>query len=510
MAQADYIISNQTFPNTRADINSHLQAIATNNSGTSAPTTQYAGQFWIDTTSSTWTLYIHDGADDIQFATIDTSANTVNFIDSELGDNSVTTAKIADANVTSAKLSYPLTTFSSTGIDDNATSTAITIDSSGDVGINISSPNLNPFNKAVTLSGTTNAGYELAKGSTLHGAFAVQGDDRVQVINFQNADLTFNTGTSATERMRIDHSTGNVGIGTSSPAPEIGSDTVLEVAGSSSPGLVINDTGQAQKYQLYADSTKFKMSYGSTGFFTYDASNGNSGFGTSTPKTKLHVKDGTDINVRIGSLGSVPSVYATNDAGSYQAFRIDANPLIINTYSGGNVGIGTTTPSQKLDVVGSIEVSDGIYIGGTGTANKLDDYEEGTWTPSIATAGGTLSVTYAERPGKYTKIGNVVYYEFYIETSAFSGGTGSITFSGFPFTAQSGRGAIGLAAGSRIDLGIESTVIIPTQNTSDFRIFIKNSTGKASSDNLTVLDASDWSNLNPTLIYGSGHYRTDA
>jgi len=84
MAQADYIISNQTFPNTRADINSHLQAIATNNSGTSAPTTQYAGQFWIDTTSSTWTLYIHDGSDDIQFATIDTSANTVNFVDSAL------------------------------------------------------------------------------------------------------------------------------------------------------------------------------------------------------------------------------------------------------------------------------------------------------------------------------------------------------------------------------------------------------------------------------------------
>ena len=84
MAQHDYIISNQTFPNTRADINNVLSAIASNNSGTSAPTTQYAGQFWIDTTSSTWTLYIHDGADDIQFATIDTSANTVNFIDSAL------------------------------------------------------------------------------------------------------------------------------------------------------------------------------------------------------------------------------------------------------------------------------------------------------------------------------------------------------------------------------------------------------------------------------------------
>ena len=61
MAQHDYIISNQTFPNTRADINNALLAISSNNSGTSAPTTQYAGQFWLDTTSSTWTMYIHDG-----------------------------------------------------------------------------------------------------------------------------------------------------------------------------------------------------------------------------------------------------------------------------------------------------------------------------------------------------------------------------------------------------------------------------------------------------------------
>jgi hypothetical protein len=89
MAQHDYIISNQTFPNTRADINNVLQAIATNNTGTSAPTTLYAGQFWIDTTATTWVLYIHDGTDNIQFAQIDTSANTVNFIDSALASDVV-------------------------------------------------------------------------------------------------------------------------------------------------------------------------------------------------------------------------------------------------------------------------------------------------------------------------------------------------------------------------------------------------------------------------------------
>jgi hypothetical protein len=48
-------------------------------------------------------------------------------------DGTVTEAKIGSGAVTSAKLSYPLTTFSSTGIDDNATSTAITIDSDGHV-----------------------------------------------------------------------------------------------------------------------------------------------------------------------------------------------------------------------------------------------------------------------------------------------------------------------------------------------------------------------------------------
>jgi hypothetical protein len=47
------------------------------------------------------------------------------------------------------------------------------------------------------------------------------------------------------------------------------------------------------------------------------------------------------------------------------------------------LGLGRVRHSQKLDVVGSIEVSDGVYLGGTGAANKLDDYEEGTWTPTL-------------------------------------------------------------------------------------------------------------------------------
>jgi hypothetical protein len=83
MAQHDYFISNATFPAVRTDINNALSAIQTTNSGTSRPTGAVAGQLWLDTTSATTpTLKYYDGADDISLATIDHSANTVNWLDS--------------------------------------------------------------------------------------------------------------------------------------------------------------------------------------------------------------------------------------------------------------------------------------------------------------------------------------------------------------------------------------------------------------------------------------------
>jgi hypothetical protein len=83
MAQHDYIISNATFPAVRTDINNALSAIQTTNSGTSRPTGAVAGQLWLDTTTATSpTLKYYDGADDISLATIDHSANTVNWLDS--------------------------------------------------------------------------------------------------------------------------------------------------------------------------------------------------------------------------------------------------------------------------------------------------------------------------------------------------------------------------------------------------------------------------------------------
>lgn len=62
MSQNDFVIGNQTFPSTRADINSALQALASLSSGGSAPTTTYANMLWYDTTNNI--LKIRNEADD--------------------------------------------------------------------------------------------------------------------------------------------------------------------------------------------------------------------------------------------------------------------------------------------------------------------------------------------------------------------------------------------------------------------------------------------------------------
>jgi len=83
MAQSDLTIQNQSFPSFRADLNDALSALNSMQSGTSRPSSAVAGTMWLDTTNATNpTIKFFDGTDDIQFATIDYSANTVNFIDS--------------------------------------------------------------------------------------------------------------------------------------------------------------------------------------------------------------------------------------------------------------------------------------------------------------------------------------------------------------------------------------------------------------------------------------------
>ena len=76
----------------------------------------------------------------------------------------------------------------------------------------------------------------------------------------------------------------------------------------------------------------------------------------------------------------------------------------------------------------------GLQLGGSGSANLMDDYEEGTWTPSLQRSGGGLSVSYTARDGKYTKVGNIVHCSFRMRVTSHSGGSGEFQIFTLPFT----------------------------------------------------------------------------
>ena len=96
---------------------------------------------------------------------------------------------------------------------------------------------------------------------------------------------------------------------------------------------------------------------------------------------------------------------------------------------------GTLETKWKLFKNGNFIPSNteyGIILGATATgdSNLLNDYETGTWTPSL---GG--NTTYHAQVGKYTKIGDVVHAAAVIQANSL--GTGSTTaVSGFPFTSS--------------------------------------------------------------------------
>ena len=82
MATHDYVIANQGFPSFRADLNSALSAIVSNNSNASSPSTTYAYQMWYDTNTNNWYMRNADNDARITLATFNQVNDTVNFIDS--------------------------------------------------------------------------------------------------------------------------------------------------------------------------------------------------------------------------------------------------------------------------------------------------------------------------------------------------------------------------------------------------------------------------------------------
>ena len=143
---------------------------------------------------------------------------------------------------------------------------------------------------------------------------------------------------------------------------------------------------------------------------------------------------------------------------------------------------------------------------GTGTSELFDDYEEGSFSPTITASGTAPTVTYGTQGGQYTKIGNRVSIDIYLSTSAYTAGTGNFRISGLPFTAISGSAESGSAPiGFRVNTGAEAQVVVSGGQTF-CQILTRSATDTSTGWGNAPSDS--WSSSNPTILSVSLTYVT--
>jgi hypothetical protein len=161
-------------------------------------------------------------------------------------------------------------------------------------------------------------------------------------------------------------------------------------------------------------------------------------------------KDG----ITVGSIGTGSGRIAVGNGDTFVTFAGDLDALYPASSS-------STTPRDNAVNIGTsgtrfkdLYLSGGVYLGGTGAANLLDDYEEGTFTPVWVNVSG-VSLVYA----RYLKIGNTV--NIWVRFTATGGITAnSSRFTGVPFSAttlSSGTWTRGTLEGGFIEQQIGDT-----------------------------------------------------
>ncbi len=255
--------------------------------------------------------------------------------------------------------------------------TAVTIDTSQNVGIGTGSPayKLDVSGSARLKTGATGTPVIVSTGSDTQGTLRFGSSSTEYSINGGADYLALIFNTNGAERARID-SSGNLLVGTTSPTYSASGRGLVEINGSSTSLLALKTGGNAAGY-VYHDGTEMSVvntRAGSLQLSTNGAeraritSAGNFGIGTTSPSGRLEVsKSGPSLIYNKETSVGVTSVWNSSD-GSIVLFGTESNhPLLFVTNNteraridtSGNFGIGTTSPSS----FGKLAVNVGQGIG---------------------------------------------------------------------------------------------------------------------------------------------------
>jgi hypothetical protein len=362
-----------------------------------------------------------------------------------------------------AGLKYSADTSGVLVLQTNGT-TALTIDTSQNVGIGVTPSTWSGYtvnqisngavwasnNSLVHLSGNTyfdGTNYKYISTDYAQDYYQYQG---THVWRYA-ASGTAGTNVTFTERMRID-SSGNVGIGTSSPTNYGAGYKTLALNGTSSGILELQASGTAQAI-LVADSSNLQIqALGArpVSFFTNGNermridSSGNVGIGTSSAGYRLDVQAPTGAVGVTSTTGTTFAKFQVNNTGGSFQLGIDnsggsnfgsgvayARCLWNDSASAPTIFYTNSTERMRIDSSGNLQITSGGISFNAGASAVLNDYEVGTYTPTVANTSGAITSSAA---GFYVKTGRMVNVSVNISISSAT--TGTLTFT-LPFTSTS-------------------------------------------------------------------------
>jgi len=282
---------------------------------------------------------------------------------------------------------------------------------------------------ALTLDASQNATFA---GDVTIPQYLKHANDADTYFGFSASNqVLFHVGGS--DRLII-NSAGNVGIGVTSPST-VGGTAKLTVnvgSGTSSPVSIVNGTTDGMYIRRYAGNGQYQIQTtsgsGNSGNLSLQSYGGNVGIGTTSPSRPLsvyrstagsaanflHYTDATafaGLYIDVDNVNNIVELNASGDTASTMAFQTgNAERMRITTT--GNVGIGTTSPANKLDVVGISRFTHSSSTSYRGAIETVTDNAYPTWeigwvhTRTTSSTYGTIA-RFNNQTG--TSIGGIVY-----------------------------------------------------------------------------------------------------
>jgi len=308
---------------------------------------------------------------------------------------------------------------------------------------------------------------------------------------------TTSTGIDVTGRITTDGITedtsGNVGIGTSSPTTPLHISTSGNTAATfhsttDNSNLVFTDASTTANVAIGAVSgDNFRVQVNNAERMRIDSSGNllvgttNTSIATTSSESGTQITDG---GINIAANNPVAQFNRINSNGAIVNFRrdgttvgsigvdVDGTNLMV---SNGVVGLRFVEGSNQIrpangDTGGNrdnainlgyaasrfkdLYLSGGVYVGGTSSNNYLDDYEEGTWTNVLQAHSGSFSMN--TNTGSYTKVGRLVFIQARVNISSISSASGiwyiSLPFANISSSSKEYYGVISLIT-SGVDFG---------------------------------------------------------